>query len=536
MLKKYTPFKFYKLKLYQQIMLLVFFLLLIVFSLNVFLVHRQMGDIVNHRLGNTADMVADSIATSPEITRYLSETPINEKAIGNTIKSMSQATKSSIVVFDNKENIVTIFNPTSEALIDHNRVGSDNLAALKKLPVNIFKSKNAKPIMNKNKAILGYVLVGFPESDGKDLSNFILNILIVASALGLTVGLMGALLLAYSVKKTLFGFEPIEISLLLEERTTLLNTVNESIFVTDPALNLRLLNTKAQEMVQKIGIDLPAFPQNEPFSKIGETTLLRKAIDSDANLKHISLNLNGLPTLGDISVLKHNEKITGLLVSLSEKDSVQAMAEQLSGVTNYADALRARTHEFMNKMHVIKGLLYTKDYNELQKYIENITEDDAAEMQSITAKINNPLLASFLIAKKSRSHELLVDFEISEESSFPEEIGNQLNIHDLIVIIGNLLENSFDVLKEKKDERSVLLDILPYEDELVIVVANNGKPISKTDVAKIFQKGYTTKGKGRGFGLALLQERLENLHGTISVDSDELNGTEFTVQISLKGE
>jgi len=88
------------------------------------------------------------------------------------------------------------------------------------------------------------------------------------------------------------------------------------------------------------------------------------------------------------------------------------MAEQLSGVTNYADALRAKTHEFMNKMHVINGLIYTKNYDELKKYIADITEDDANEVQDITARIKDPLLASFLIAKKSRSHELLVDFAV----------------------------------------------------------------------------------------------------------------------------
>ena len=43
--------------------------------------------------------------------------------------------------------------------------------------------------------------------------------------------------------------------------------------------------------------------------------------------------------------------------------------QRLDGLVNYADALRERSHEFMNKLHVILGLLHLKSYKQLEDYI-----------------------------------------------------------------------------------------------------------------------------------------------------------------------
>ena len=523
------------LKLYQQIMLLVFFLLLLVFSLNVFFTREHIGDILNSRRGNSSGIIADTISTSAPVITALTHDPIDRETVEEVVKTISQATKASIIVFDSQENIVTISNPNMDNAPSSNGTTPNNLLALKELPQNMFNSQNAKPIV-KNGLTYGYVLVGFPNSNSDALMNFFTNILIVACTLGLTIGLIGSLILAYIIKKNMFGLEPLEIAHLLKERNILLDTVNESIFFTDDNLQLKLVNSKAQKLLEKTGKQIDSQPINYSFAELGETQLLQKVLETGESLHNIDLTLNGLATIGDIILLKYGNSITGLLISVNEKDTVQAMAERLSGVTNYANALRARTHEFMNKMHVVKGLVFTKNYEQLQEYVETITESELNESKDIQDRIKQPLLASFLLAKKSRAYELQVDFSISEESNLPAILPSSITVHDLIVIIGNLLENGFDVLREKKTDRNLLLEILSYENELVIIVSNNGAAIPQSELAKIFEKGYTTKGKGHGYGLALLKERVDKLHGTINVDSDDLNGTEFAIEIPLEGE
>ena len=55
--------------------------------------------------------------------------------------------------------------------------------------------------------------------------------------------------------------------------------------------------------------------------------------------------------------LLDGKNIIGAVITFRKKSVVEEMANQLTGFKNYATALRAQTHEFMNKMHVIMGLI-----------------------------------------------------------------------------------------------------------------------------------------------------------------------------------
>src|SRR5574344_1666900 len=160
----------YKLKLYQQIMLLVFCLTIIVVSLNMFFIDKHMDVYVNHQLEDNADMAANAIATAPSIKMALRKTPVDEAMIADTVKSISKAIKASIIVLDKKQNIVSIYNPTNESLLNDEVTQKGNLIALDNLPVNIFKSQNAKTIVDNDNKPLGYVLVGYQTASGRALS------------------------------------------------------------------------------------------------------------------------------------------------------------------------------------------------------------------------------------------------------------------------------------------------------------------------------------------------------------------------------
>ena len=48
----------------------------------------------------------------------------------------------------------------------------------------------------------------------------------------------------------------------------------------------------------------------------------------------------------------------------------------------------------------------------------------------------------------------------------------------------------------------------------------------------IFEKGYSTKGEGRGTGLYQVKSMVENLGGKITVESQEGVGTSFTISFT----
>jgi len=521
-------------KLYQAIVLLVVIVMSIALITNATLIRRQMGSIVNLRLGMNATRISTTLVNSPEIAKALTETPVNESAIIRIVSQISNATNASIVIFDAKGKLAAVYNPTNESLLKTPIESQGQIGMMQGLPNNIFKQDDIKKIYDDNGGVVGYVIVGFPEDLVSKLSRDAVDIIVLSSIIALAIGILGALLLARSVKKTLYGYEPSEIANLLQERSALLDTVKEGVFAVDKNCNLYLINIAGIHILDKAGVDNLNQWFERPFAIIADDSHVKKVLKSGKPMNNIDFDIHGVKTVGDIIPINIGGKLTGAIISINEKTAIKEMAEQLTGVTNYADALRAQTHEFMNKMHVISGLLATDNLVELKKYVQQISSSDEVNMEYITSRIKDPLLSGFLIGKKSRANELQIDFSLSEESSFSADVGKTIAINDIILIVGNLLENSFEALRFCQGERIVNLAILAYEDELIITVENNGPAISSDTLAKIFKKGYTTKGSGHGVGLFLVKERLAAIEGKISVESDTLDGTVFTVEIPIK--
>lgn len=51
---------------------------------------------------------------------------------------------------------------------------------------------------------------------------------------------------------------------------------------------------------------------------------------------------------------------------------------------------------------------------------------------------------------------------------------------------------------------------------------------------QLFEKGQSSKGKNRGYGLFNVQVEIESLNGVIEYSSDEHKGTIFTVYLPKK--
>ena len=67
------------------------------------------------------------------------------------------------------------------------------------------------------------------------------------------------------------------------------------------------------------------------------------------------------------------------------------------------------------------------------------------------------------------------------------------------------------------------------DDELIIIVANDGAPIPVESQEQIFVPFFTTKKEGSGIGLALARQIMRNHNGTIDLDSSDLSRTAFRI-------
>jgi PAS domain S-box-containing protein len=104
----------------------------------------------------------------------------------------------------------------------------------------------------------------------------------------------------------------------------------------------------------------------------------------------------------------------------------------------------------------------------------------------------------------------------------------------VLQILVNLITNAKHALSESKKKDKVLT-VRCYkhrEDTLRIEVTDNGIGISRENMTKIFQHGFTTKAKGHGFGLHGSALAAREMSGSLTVHSDGSgNGATFTLEL-----
>jgi len=98
-------------------------------------------------------------------------------------------------------------------------------------------------------------------------------------------------------------------------------------------------------------------------------------------------------------------------------------------------------------------------------------------------------------------------------------------------VIENLLKNALDAMEGKG---MISIKIKEQPGHVIVDVTDNGRGISKQNMAKVFKPGFTTKKRGWGLGLSLSKRIIEKFHkGQLYVKSSEpTKGTTFRIVLN----
>ena len=96
----------------------------------------------------------------------------------------------------------------------------------------------------------------------------------------------------------------------------------------------------------------------------------------------------------------------------------------------------------------------------------------------------------------------------------------------------NLLTNAVDAIGK---DGKIFLTSRRIDSEIEVSVRDNGPGIPKEYQSRVFEPFFTTKqsGKGTGLGLSVTYTIVRNMGGTIILDSEEGNGSTFTVRLPI---
>ncbi len=382
------------------------------------------------------------------------------------------------------------------------------------------------PVFSETGEQLGAVAVGISADNVKERVKESRYIMYIGVGVGLLVGIIGAILLARHIKKSLFGLEPHRIAKILEERNTMLQSVKEGIIAVDKEAKVTLINNEAKRLFKKsglkddfIGKEVELYMPNSRIKEVLQTGVVQ--LNEEQNIYGITIVTNRVP-------LYVKGEIVGAIATFRDKTEIRKLAEELTGIRLYAEALRAQSHEFMNKMHVVLGLTHMKQYEELQKYVSSMVSEHQYEIGGVMKKIKNPVFAGFLLGKLSYSRERNINLIISEDAYLPE-IYDESITHELITIVGNLIDNALEAVMNC-EKKQVEIGI-QYGDTLTITVQDTGNGIKEDEIDTLFTKGYSTKGDNRGYGLYLVKESIQRINGEIHISSLLGEGTTITIEI-----
>lgn len=497
----------------------------------------QISNMTRDALADKALAVARTLANSPEIRQGLMKKP-EESGIQAIAQAVNKSNDFLFIVVTDMQSI-RYSHPEAQR-IGQPFKGDDILLALQgKENVAINRGFLAKalrvftPIYDEHHRQIGVVAIGLELSRVTEQINNSRGSIFWSILFGVLVGLLGTWVFVKVLKRILFGLEPYEISNLFEQRQAMLHSIKEGVIAVDECGEVTLINQAAQELLDyhksqddaQLSTLSHAWSQVVDFSQVLRDGTPRR--DEEITVKDRLLLINTVPVLS-------NGKIIGAISTFRDKTEVRKLMQRLDGMVNYADALRERSHEFMNKLHVILGLLHLKSYKQLENYILKTANNYQEEIGSLLGKIKSPVIAGFLLSKINRTSDLGHSLVISNESQLPEN-SNEDQVAVLITVLGNLIENALEALgQEPGGEISVSLHY--RHGWLHCEVNDDGPGIVPEHIEHIFEKGVSSKGTERGVGLALVKQQVESVGGNISVESEPGVFTQFFVQLPWNGE
>ena len=186
------------------------------------------------------------------------------------------------------------------------------------------------------------------------------------------------------------------------------------------------------------------------------------------------------------------------------------------------ETTRQFQHDWKNRIQVMNQLADQEQWEELRKYLSDVREK-AAQIQ-IYSNTGNIVVDSVMNSKLDMAKKK--EIAVAASIVLPKDI--EIDEDDMVVILGNLLDNAIEANEYVQGEKRIEL-VLCYEDGCVLIHIQN-----TFDRTLITRKGtYLTRKKNtsmHGIGIKSIKDTVEKYHGITEMTID---GNLFTADIMM---
>ncbi|MBI4654854.1 MAG: PAS domain S-box protein [Nitrospirae bacterium] len=230
-----------------------------------------------------------------------------------------------------------------------------------------------------------------------------------------------------------------------------------------------------------------------------------------------------------------------VFTDITDVKTMQAQMELRERLTQIGEMSAGIAHELRNPMSVIAG--YARLLN------KKIDEPDKATVNAILKEIGSldRIISELLAFAKptdinkspvniNKMVEETVSAIVTDNRSINVIINadNTLNINADEVLLRQTLTNLFlNAVEAMPEGGTIEVELSLHHHKAEIKIKDTGHGIPQNIIQKIFLPFYTTKEKGTGLGLALVQKIIISHGGGIKVESREAEGTVFTITLPV---
>lgn len=489
--------------------------------------HRRQ---VDRTISDTAAIVAQM----PQVVQAL-QGQGDAAGLNQYLDSVRELSSIEIITVCNLQGI-RVYHPNPQ-LIGQAFVGGDEQPALQGAPPYITtrmgtlgaQRRAFHPVTDAGGQVIGFVMVSMLVRSLTHSSGQILVVYLVFALFLALVAFVVVRLMMRRLRRTLLGHSPEEFAALYMQRNGVMDALDEGVFAIDRQSRVILMNQSARRMLE-IPPQQPV--ESRPITELFPETRLPQVMETGRDQHNVIVERQGKRFIVSRIPLQQDGRCEGAVSVFRDKTEVTRLAEELTGTRFLVDTLRAYTHEFNNKLHVILGYIQMGRLQEATEFITRSTLLPASTLAGVSERIAVPHLAALILGKMIRAKEkgILLTLKpdsrcMADELAIPQE--------DCETIVGNLLENAIEEL-DRKDHpvKEISLGIYCSKQGILIQCEDTGGGIPEDVLPRIFEQGVSTKGKNRGTGLSLVRSIVTTWGGDIQVDTEPGEGTGFTVSIA----
>lgn len=531
-----------RLSLSQQAFLLSVIVVVIVVSVGVVVAIVAANRLINRGAQHRVESVAETVANMPEVTEALaSDDPSAAlQPLAETLRR--QADVSFVVIMTtegirfthpNPDKIGGRFSGTFEPAVRGEVVRETfegSLGRSVRAVVPIQPADGGPPI--------ALVSVGVTLKDLNDELGHVMPMVLGMALLALLLAAGGSWWISRRVARQTFGLGTDELARLYSHHDAVLHGVREGLVVVGADRRIVLINDAATDL---LGVDATMQGQRVDDLPLGgplaELLASGRTVEDEVHLAGERLLVVSQVPVGAPPSAPGSPSF-GTVLTLRDHSELKELADELSATRSLTDALRASVHESNNRLHTIVMLAQLGDVDAAVRLATGEVRASRMLTSRLSSQFEDAALVALLLGKVADAGQRGVELTVTAGSRLSADLVAPV---DLVTIVGNLVDNAIDAALEGPVPRRVEVSITATEGDVVVEVRDSGPGLSDEVLAHMFEPGWSTKSTGlerrhgRGIGMALLQQVVSRLGGTVAVANagpdDALRGAVAVVRL-----